>query len=306
MDLMTQYSNELEALLKEDEELFKISLLCRFIGEDGPPLGNDREWTNILSFAFSCASEELKPKWGEIVLRILNDFAYGNIFEVSKGGDNLKCFFGALDLANSITLQKDHELRLKAILSSWFEYVSDERFPGPYDLWEKEGFRGQYDNDVLTVILRLSARKLIWRTEAERIWNGEYPLQRHVPEKITASRSKEIAMWAIAQNQIEWLGKNMEEFMNRLEKAQWYAGNMFNFFFQIEMDYGKEKVEDIISKVVLPRDYKKREHMESLLNYFVNIGNQNKRVTELIKPQMESKKQRYFNKEDYRKNLKLA
>ncbi|MBF0566992.1 MAG: hypothetical protein HQK89_17340 [Nitrospirae bacterium] len=239
MSMTTEYSEEINMLLEKNEAEFKEKLLRRFAGKDGPPLGSDIKWTDVLVFAFSDAFSELKVRWNKVVLDILNDFVNNRIFEVSKGGESLKRLLGTLSLANGITFPDDDELRLKALLSGWLEFISDERFPGPYNLWDKERFFGQHEDDVLTVILRLSASRLSWRGEADKIdkiWSGDYPPKRiesdgmmddKINDKVIACRSWEIARWTIAQDRVEWLGEKMEELTNRLEKAGWYPGNTY-------------------------------------------------------------------------------
>jgi hypothetical protein len=242
MNSTTRYCNKLESLLKENEAEFRQTLLKRFAGKDGPPLRNDMEWTNLLRTAFYCTSGELQPKWGKvIVLDILKDFENMKIFDVAENNVYLKHFYGALNLLRGITIQPDEDMYFKVMLSGWIELASDKRFPAPYDLWEKEGFRGQFKNDVLTEILRHSVKRLSWRGEAQDIWDRV----NNLPVQIVSSRAWEIARWAAQQDKIDWLDKNMSGFIDRLEEANWHSGSVVRFLFNIKLDRGKEKAEEI-------------------------------------------------------------
>ncbi len=270
MDVTATYRERLHDALSDDPERFTTLLRRRWQGKDGPALDQDRSWSSRLFYAYRETPGELRPRWALAVCEVLDDFVPARLLGQLSLAERLE-LLGALELAQGIYWPSRERERLDAFLTGALRHTCASEDLPPRDLWREDGFLGQPEADVVTALLRLAVRRLVWESVAEQHWRRALDGASELGQAVVAWRLWEIARWAIAASKIRWIAVRIDTLDERLGAADYEPGNLTRLFFLTEMEHGPARVKELILaafRSVDPETLGERQDLAEKLDYF--------------------------------------
>ena len=275
MDPETAYCRSLLRSLTEQPPQFGERLQRRWQGEEGPALGDARSWSDVLAHAYRETPEDQRGPWVDVTVETLQRFDGEQILALADPKDvtGRLHLMGALELAHALEWPGDRR-QLHGLLNRWLRLASaNPDFPRPLDLYEKYGLLGQPEVDVLCLMLRLAVRQwLPWNNSAGGLWKSD-AMPPELGARVLAARRWELARWAVALGEDAWLSNHLVAFVQSIERAGWYPGNLTNFFFVAEREHGRKRVYRLIEQLARAECFPngllaKRRELADRLDYF--------------------------------------
>ncbi|MBF0309852.1 MAG: hypothetical protein HQL56_10015 [Magnetococcales bacterium] len=238
----------------------------RWEGQQGPALGEHYSWNDL----FGELEPESRPRLAEPVLRVLEALQDKVPHAVQQGSERLH-LLGALDLARYVPWPwgGEQQQRLVNLLFGWLTQAAQPKVYAqfkPYD-FQADGFYGLVEKDILLAVLRLAAIGLpfgeveqknrlgtagreVWQLARKQALEGEAGSESVI---VAAKRLWEIALWSAASAP-SWLGNNLWDLGQALDKADGEAGNLTRFVALLDWSLQAEKAKSILVAIAKPEN----------------------------------------------------